>query len=98
MDWSRYIKYIIPVAAASTIVAIAYLSFGTKGTRKIRSNAQLVAYLKDKHHVQSSVVEAAMLKVDRGRYVHDQDEPYEDKAHPIGMITFLINTTYSVGI
>ncbi len=94
MDWSRYIKFIIPAAAASVILAIAYLSFGTKGPRKIRSNGQLVAYLKDKHYVQSNVVKAAMLKVDRGCYVHDQDEPYEDKAHPIGMITFLINTSY----
>lgn len=84
MDWSKYIKYIVPVAAASTVVAILYFSFGKQSDKKLRSNAHLVAYLKEKRHIQSSAVEAAMLKVDRGRYVHGQDEPYEDKAHPIG--------------
>lgn len=90
MDWSRYIKYVVPAVAVSTVVAVVYFSFGTKGDRKIRSNAQLVAYLKEKRHIQSNAVEAAMLKVDRGRYVHGQDEPYEDKAQPIGMISLLL--------
>jgi protein-L-isoaspartate(D-aspartate) O-methyltransferase len=85
MDWSRYIKYIVPAAASvAALGAIAYFAFGTEGVKKISSNALLVAYLKEKRHIQASAVEAAMLKVDRARYVHGQDEPYEDKAQPIG--------------
>ncbi len=87
MDWSKYIRYLVPVAAASTVGAILYLSVGTKSDKRIRSNARLVAYLKEKRHIQSSAVETAMLKVDRARYVQGQDEPYEDKAQPIGMIS-----------
>lgn len=95
MDWSRYLKYAVPAAAGvAALGVIAYFAFGTEGVKKIRSNALLVAHLKEKRHIQSSAVEAAMLKVDRARYVHGQDDPYEDKAQPIGSNLYPIIPPY----